>query len=141
MGEVFPAGVSEFLEAFTEWARSQPDIAAVALVGSYARGTAKEDSDIDLVILTPVFDRYLRDRSWLLLFGPVTECREENYGRVTSIRCYYEIGLEVEYGFSSADWAVPPIDMGTLSVVSQGIKLLHDPHGIIARMQQELISN
>lgn len=141
MGQEFPPSISAFLDAFGDWARSQPQIAAVALVGSYARGAAQEDSDVDLVILTPVIDRYLRDRSWLSLFGQVREWRDEDYGRVTSIRCYYESGLEVEYGFSTADWAAPPIDTGTLSVVSQGIKLLHDPHGIIARMQEELRSN
>ena len=141
MGQEFPASISAFLDAFGVWARWQPQIAAVALVGSYARGAAQEDSDVDLVILTPVFDRYLRDRSWLSLFGRVREWRDEDYGHVTSIRCYYESGLEVEYGFSTADWAAPPIDTGTLRVVSQGIKLLHDPHGIIARMQEELRLN
>ena len=141
MGQEFPVRISAFLDAFGDWARSQPQIAAVALVGSYARGAAHEDSDVDLVILTPVLDRYLRDRSWLSLFGQVREWRDEVYGRVTSIHCYYESGLEVEYGFSTADWAAPPNDPGTLSVVSQGIRLLHDPHGIIARMQEELSSN
>jgi predicted nucleotidyltransferase len=131
-----PARVSVFLEAFCDWARSQPEIEAVVLVGSYARAAPKEDSDVDLVILTRVVDRYLRDRKWISLFGQLTECRDENYSRVTSIRSFYENGLEVEYGFTTPDWADSPIDAGTWRVISQGMKVLHDPHGIIARMQE-----
>jgi predicted nucleotidyltransferase len=66
---MLPVNVSAFLEAFGRWARAQPDIEAVALVGSYARNAAIESSDVDLVILTSGVDRYLRDRSWVSLFG------------------------------------------------------------------------
>jgi hypothetical protein len=136
-----PTSISAFLEVFSRWARSQPDIEAVALVGSYARDAPKEDSDVDLIILTSGIDRYLRDRGWISLFGQVAECRQEDYGRVTSVRCYYESGLEVEYGFSTPGWAVTPIDASTLRVVTEGMKVLHDPRGIMARMQQELRSS
>ena len=134
-------GVSAFLEAFAQWGHSRPDIDGVALVGSYARGAATEGSDVDLVILTSVVDRYLRDRSWVSMFGEAAESHEEDYGRVKSVRVCYRSGLEVEYGFTTPDWADTPVDEGTLSVVTNGMKVLHDPHGIIARMQQEMTSN
>ena len=40
-----------FLNQFAEWSSNQPDIHAVALVGSYARQTATDASDVDLVIV------------------------------------------------------------------------------------------
>ena len=43
------------------WAGRQSDIRAVALVGSYARGSAHADSDIDLVLLCVDPARYLKD--------------------------------------------------------------------------------
>lgn len=138
---MLPVNISAFLEAFSRWARSQPEIEAVALVGSYARDAAREGSDVDLVILTSRVDRYLRDHGWVSMFGKVTECRREDYGRVTSVRAYYESGLEVEYGFSTPDWAAAPIDAGTWRVVSDGMKVLHDPQGIMARVQQEIRSS
>ena len=60
---MLPVRVSTFIELFSSWARTQSDIEAVALVGSYAREAAVEDSDVDLVILTADPDRFLRDRS------------------------------------------------------------------------------
>jgi predicted nucleotidyltransferase len=133
-----PLNVSAFLEAFSRWARTQPDIVAVVLVGSHARDAATESSDVDLVILTSVVDRYLRDRSWVSVFGESSECREEDYGRVTSVRAFYESGLEVEYGLTTPDWADAPVDEGTLGVVTEGMKVLYDPQGIIAGMQREI---
>ena len=41
--------------------RPGPDICGLALVGSWARGTARADSDVDLVVLTSHPDRYLAD--------------------------------------------------------------------------------
>ena len=126
--------VSAFLKAVGRWARTQPDIEAVALVGSYARDAATESSDVDLVILTSGVDRYLRDRSWVSLFGEAGECREEDYGRVTSVRVFYRGGLEVEYGFTTPYWAEVPIDEGTLRVITDGMKVLHDPRGLLAAL-------
>lgn len=138
--QLLPANVSAFLEAFSQWARSQPDIEAVALVGSYARGAATKGSDVDLVILTSVVDKYLRDQSWVSVFGGPAECRTEYYGRVTSVRACYASGLEVEFGFTTPDWAHMPIDEGTLSVVRAGMQVVHDPHGVIAQMQRGIAS-
>ena len=137
---MFPVNVSAFLEAFCQWAQLRPDIEAVVLVGSYARDAATEDSDVDLVVLTSGVERYLRDRSWLSLFGDVNvgECLQEDYGRVTSLRAFYDGGLEVEFGFTTPDWADKPVDEGTLSVVRNGMKILYDPKGVVDRMQRNL---
>jgi hypothetical protein len=39
------------LQIIVDWAKKQPTIQAVAVVGSHARGAARADSDIDLVLL------------------------------------------------------------------------------------------
>jgi uncharacterized protein len=124
----------DFLESFIQWAEGQPDISAVVLVGSYARNAPTEDSDIDLVILTSAVKKYLHERSWLAAFGDLTNYRTEHYGKVTSLRAFYDDGLEVEYGFATPDWAKPPIDKGTLQVLKKGMRVLHDPVGLLARI-------
>lgn len=134
---MLPVKVSAFLEAFCRWARGRADVEAVVLVGSYARGAAAEGSDVDLVILTPKADEYVRDQSWVSLFGEAARCREEDYGKVTSVRAFYEEGLEVEFGFATPDWAAAPIDAGTLRAVTDGMQVLYDPHGLAGRMPLE----
>ena len=44
--------IQNFLNAFVDRASAQGDVHAIALVGSYARAAARDDSDINLVLLT-----------------------------------------------------------------------------------------
>ena len=48
-----------------EWAARRPDVTAVGLVGSWAHGDARMDSDVDLVLLTTAEQAYLDDESWV----------------------------------------------------------------------------
>lgn len=130
--------VSAFLESFNCWASAQPDVKAVALVGSYARDAATEGSDVDLLILTTDVAKYISDHSWVSLFGEAPECRVEDWGKVTSLRTFYTSGLEVEFGFATPDWARIPMDEGSLKVVSDGMKILFDAQNDLSRVQREV---
>ncbi|HSP64419.1 MAG TPA: nucleotidyltransferase domain-containing protein [Pyrinomonadaceae bacterium] len=129
--------VKAFLDKFSGWASLRPDIEGVALVGSYARDVANEESDVDLIILTKQPGRYLSDPSWASAFGEVGNRKLEDWGRVKSLRVFYKDGLEVEYGFAVPDWANLPGVPGTHRVVSDGMKILFDPRGLLIRLQQE----
>jgi predicted nucleotidyltransferase len=133
--------VSAFLELFAQWAGAQPDVKAIALVGSYARDAATSSSDVDLLILTTDVAKYIGDQSWVSQFGEVAECLEEDWGRVTSVRIFYRDGLEVEYGFSTLDWADMPIEAGSFRVVSDGMKVLYDPLEILSAVEREVLSS
>ena len=56
--------VPAFLELLRRWAAGQPGIQAVALVGSHARGEARADSDVDLILLVEAPEHYLVERRW-----------------------------------------------------------------------------
>jgi predicted nucleotidyltransferase len=71
--------VSEFLNGVTDWARHQPTLSGIALVGSYARGEARPDSDIDLVLLCTPPNAFLDNISWAQLFGEVAVCQTEEW--------------------------------------------------------------
>lgn len=118
--------ILDFLSAVTQWASAQPDIIALALVGSYARGDATESSDIDLVILTSNPERYLDETGWVRCFGPVERQQVEDWGMVTSLRVWYADGREVEFGLTTPAWTAHPIDEGTRKVVADGIKILFE---------------
>jgi uncharacterized protein len=132
--------ISAFLEMFSRWAATQPDVKATALVGSYARDAATPGSDVDLLILVGDVAKYVRNQSWVMLFGEVAECREEDWGKVTSLRTFYKDGLEVEYGLTTPDWAEMPMDAGSIRVVADGMKILNDPLGILSVVQREVLS-
>ena len=125
--------VDLFLSEFVRWASGQSDIVAVALVGSYARGTATTTSDVDLVILTPQANKYLENRQWLGVFGRIRAQNIEQYGPVTSIRVHYEDGLEVEYGLTNEQWVDVPLDEGTHEVIAHGMKILLERGPILSR--------
>jgi predicted nucleotidyltransferase len=116
--------IKDFIEAFISWASSQPDILAVALVGSYARDAATEESDIDLVVPVNDLHKYLGNTDWVRQFGTVEKQQTDDYGKVTSVRVWYEDGHEVEYGLTTRDWIQLPLDEGTQGVIRDGIKVL-----------------
>jgi predicted nucleotidyltransferase len=94
-----------FLKEFGDWVRGQPDIEGAALVGSYARNTATEESDVDLMILTREADKYFQNHEWLSRFGQIKETEEESWGKVRSLRAFYGGKIEIEFSFSTPDWA------------------------------------
>lgn len=126
--------VAEFLNRVTDWAVHQPTLSGIALVGSHARGEARPDSDIDLVLLCTHPNAFLDDISWVRLFGEVATCQTEAWGRVTSLRVSYRNGLEVEFGLTTPAWAQFPIDAGTRQVVSNGMRILLDKEGTLERL-------
>jgi predicted nucleotidyltransferase len=119
--------ISSSLEEIILWASEQSAIVAVALVGSYARGTATENSDIDLIILSVSYRPYLEDHEWLSRFGDVESSTTEQWGRVDTVRALYKAGVEIEFNFASPSWAEVPLDPGTRRVVEGGFKTLFDP--------------
>ena len=121
--------LQHFLAAIKAWAEDQPDIQGVLLVGSHARGTARPDSDVDLVVLTTSPERYLDSISFAEKFGPVSKWAKEDWGAVTSMRVWYQHGLEVEYGIALPAWAALPLDPGTHQVISDGMQIIFDRDG------------
>jgi hypothetical protein len=104
-----------------------------ALVGSHARGEARPDSDVDLMIITTEPQRYVEDDSWVGVFGCVETVTVERWGAVTSLRVHYEGGPEVELGITTPEWAsTDPVDPGTERVVRDGIRPLLDRAGMLA---------
>ena len=121
-----------FLREVADWAPSRDDILALGLVGSQARGTAGPDSDVDLIILAREPQALLGDTCWITLFGEVKDWQVEDYGRVQSLRVWYQGGLEVEYGLTDAGWAAQPLDPGTRQVVSDGLCALWERQPLLS---------
>ncbi|MBM3659923.1 MAG: nucleotidyltransferase domain-containing protein [Actinobacteria bacterium] len=127
----------EIVESVTAWAGGQRDITGMAVVGSWARGEPRMDSDLDLVVLTAEKQRYLRDDGWLLgaVGKPAEIVRTQEWGPLTERRAVLQSGFEVEFGFVAPTWARTEIlDAGTARVVRGGCRPLHDPTGVLDRL-------
>jgi predicted nucleotidyltransferase len=118
--------IEELLVRVSRWARSNPDIEAVALVGSQARNEASPTSDIDLMLLCRNPVSYLGNHEWITLFGRPARIEKEDWGKVTSLRVWYTEGLEVEFGIASDDWGTDPSDRGDGQVIRNGLIVLHE---------------
>ena len=111
------------------WVESQRLVEGAILVSSHARGGARQDSDIDLVLLCTEYESYLEDVSWINDFGKPVSVRLEDYGKLTSVRVFYEEGPGVEFGFTQLDWLVLPLDVGTVGVLRNGFRIVYDRSG------------
>ena len=115
-----------FIDAVKQWGEECEFVKAVILVGSYARGTNKADSDIDLCILSDNKSYIVSSPDIFNQFGSFSKFDIEYYGACTSIRVWYDNGLEVEYGIVDESWISKPLDSGTNQVLHDGYKVIVD---------------
>ena len=119
----------------SDWAAVRADVQAIALVGSWARGTARADSDVDIVMITTEPDAYVSTDEWVGSLGITALLEPEGWGQLTARRGHTASGLEVEFGITTESWAqIDPIDDGTLRVVADGMEAIHDPDGLLERL-------
>jgi uncharacterized protein len=135
------ARVEQILERITAWALARPDILGLAVVGSWARGTARPGSDIDLMLLAAEPQALRADDLWLAEIGwgeaRVAAWRDEEYGAAWSRRVELHPPCEIEFTFGKPSWAAAdPPDFGTAEVVAKGCRVLLDK----ARLLQNLLA-
>jgi predicted nucleotidyltransferase len=124
--------VEDVLDRIVGWTRERPDVKALALVGSYARGAAEEGSDVDIVLLTDDPAGYLDTETWARELGAEGAVGTRRRGALTERRLTLPTGVEVEVGVALPAWArTNPVDPGTREVLQGGIRALHDPEGLL----------
>ncbi|WBB67082.1 nucleotidyltransferase domain-containing protein [Micromonospora sp. WMMD812] len=125
--------VRSVIETVARWATAQTDVGGVLVVGSWARGAARMDSDVDLVVLTDN-PRHAEAGVWAdLLGGEVVRLAE--WGPLREVRVRRPSGFEVEMGVVPVSWAAAePVDPGTRRVVGDGHRIVHDPEGLLAAL-------
>jgi predicted nucleotidyltransferase len=128
--------VETFVATLADWATERGDVIAVAIVGSWARGAAKRDSDVDLVVLTDNPSAYLEQEDWIAPLAPGAELlRTGDWGAIAERRLVLRSGLEVEVGVGLPSWAeTAPVDPGTFAIVRDGFRPVFDPRGLLAEL-------
>ncbi len=77
-----------------EYAENTSYIESVLIVGSYDRGTNKENLDLDIVIITSNKLEMITNQDFTPNFGEVYKQQIKYYGDCTSIRVWYKNGKE-----------------------------------------------
>lgn len=128
--------VNKFITQVRSWAAQRPDILAVGYVGSWARGTAKPTSDLDVMILTNDPEPYITQSGWISFFGEVQKITQEDWGIVKTWRAFFDTAKEVEFNITTEAWSnIHPIDPGTQKVVSDGMEIIYDPQAILSQLK------
>lgn len=115
-----------FLARVKRRAAETAHVEVLLVVGSHARGTERPDSDLDLVLVTTQRDELVADQTFPETCGRVLRRQTEHYGACTSVRVWYEGGLEVEFGLVEPSWLALPLDEGTRRVLADGHRVLVD---------------
>lgn len=139
-----PKKLHDILDLIGEFALVNPHVFALGLCGSRARGTARPNSDIDLSIL--VQDKQIfRETDWLeqLKFEKINDkisrFEDKTYGKVWSRHVFLESQAEIEFSFADKSWAATdPLNEGTHKVISDGYKIIYDPHLILEKLVEKV---
>lgn len=125
---------TEFIEKLKLFAENSDKIECVLIVGSYAKGSFTENSDLDIVIITPYKSEFIALLAFAGYFGTVIQSQTEYYGACTSVRVWYSSGLEVEFGFTLPSWIKIPLDAGTQRVLEDGYIIVTDKKGYFKKL-------
>jgi hypothetical protein len=92
-------------------------------------------SDVDLVLLTDDPGRYGAELGALPPIGPARLIGRAEWGPLTELRFRRRSGLQVEVGVAPTSWAAAhPLDEGTARVVGDGLRVVHDPAGLLTAL-------
>ena len=127
--------IEDFFNKLREYARNTLHIKSIIIVGAYARGTNRENSDLDIVIITSNKSDMIANQDFTKDFGEVSQQQTEYYGACTSIRVWYKDGKEVEFGIVEPSWILMPLDTGTYKVLSDGYKIVIDKKGYFENLK------
>ena len=125
------AVLAQIVDLVTAWARSRSDVLGLAVVGSWARGMARPDSDIDLVLLVSDPQAFRSSELWLAELqwreGRVVAWRDAQYAAAWSRHVQLESNREIEFTLCGLQWAATrPVDPATAEVVSNGCRVVLD---------------
>jgi predicted nucleotidyltransferase len=117
------------------------DLRGAAVCGSWARGSARPESDLDILLIARQPEQLRRNQEWIceLRFSDAglryVDHTTATYGVVWSAHVNLEPEAQLELCIASEAWAsVSPIDAGTLQVITGGFKIVVDKDGLLERL-------
>lgn len=116
----------EKIKAVKKWLGKQTDIKAALLIGSYARGEERIDSDVDFIFVVDDVEYWTTNTNWVKSFGQMLSINIEEFEEVKALRVYYQDTNELEFGFVNEEWLQKPYVDATKEALDSGMKVLLD---------------
>ena len=116
----------EKIKLVKKWINKEEDIKGALLIGSYARGEERSDSDIDFIFVVEDVDKWTGHINWVKNFGRLLSVSVEEFEEVKALRVYYQDSNELEFGFVTQEWLNKPYVSTTQEVFDGGVKVLLD---------------
>lgn len=139
-----PVETRALTEAIAAWVQAHSDLKSLGLVGSWARGDGRPDSDLDLLIIADDPTIYRFSRGWpyrlpLPEMFRVLSYKDVAYGTVWSRHLSLQPKAELELTFCTVGWAsTDPIDNGTRHIVVSGFQVIVDKEGHLQRLTEAI---
>jgi uncharacterized protein len=135
------ASAEAVIEAVAAWARTRADVRALALLGSWARGNPRPDSDVDLMAISDCAEGYRCSHEWMSEIDfdraghSIKSSDDATYGAVWSRHIHLDPAGEIELTFAPRAWAsIAPLDAATRAIVNDAFRIILDKDGSLARL-------
>lgn len=136
-----PTQVEQLVGALKNWSVKRSGVDGLAVVGSWANGRDHAECDIDLVCVVDNPDHFRAAHDWMTEIDwraaglAIKGWTDVDFGRARSRHLKFDGGEEVEVSFVDRSWAgVDPVDPGTRRIAGDGLRVLHDPRGLLGRL-------
>lgn len=134
--------VERLLGAFATWSKGNAAIRGVALVGSWDTiDREHSEADLDVVMLVDDPQPYRSGSAWMTeIDWPAAglgtgHWTESDYEGACARHIKFADGGAVEVSFVTPEWAsVAPVDPVTRRVAGNGMRVIHDPDGLLGRL-------
>jgi arginine-tRNA-protein transferase len=113
----------------------QKDIVGAAVIHRHAIENAEDDWDMHFIILTTDIDYYFQGNNWTRSFSRVLSFNVEERGIVKTMHLKSKNGVVHHFHFAPPEWADFPVKKETRRIVRSGMRILHDPQGILEKLQ------
>jgi hypothetical protein len=127
--------VAQFFAAVRDWAPSQPELRAIAVIGPWAGADADAETAIELLVLGEDPVGLAERPEWLETFPDLGCGALIRPDGLLVLPCTHENGLEVDLIVDSVTWAaIEPVHPIARETIDFGFSILHDPDRLLAHL-------
>lgn len=128
------ASITRLLNELVQTLSHQNIVRGIILVGSYARGDNRDNSDVNVIILADDPQEFFKKIEFFKHFGNIFSVENSRKGILSfKIACHED--TEIQLSIVPCIWAqAEPIDPETLKVILNGVSILWDPRGQLEKL-------